>query len=134
MHATHSGLFAGSQYSYLRRHLPPLQIAFADKDGIPVGAPITSLPETSPPFDGGWISTQVLYQNAAVQQAIGNMSVLQGAFQLQFGYDQAADTDQSDVISFCVANLTMLDSTVVLSTGQNTPKPLHICCVTLASN
>ena len=85
---------------------------------------IISLPEPSPASPAGTIRAKVLYQDAAVQQATQPHpwpSALENVTQFSFGYNLEANKDaQFDVISFCVANLTMLPSTVVDDIGQTT--------------
>lgn len=116
---------AGSEYGYLRSGFPPFKVILADKSGTPL-ATIATLPEPSPASPAGTVRAKVLYQDDAVQQAAqGNPwpSVLETVTQFSFGYNPEANTDLFDVISFCVANLTMMPSTVVESIGQNTLDP-----------
>lgn len=67
----------------------------------------------------GMIPVSLLYQDSQPYSLLGSLSetltgleTLQKATRVTFAYNATADVDQSAAVSFCIANLQLLPSTV----------------------
>ena len=78
------------------------------------------------------IPVSLLYQDSQPYSLLGSLSKtpsglesLQKATRVAFAYNATADVDQSGAISFCIANLELLSSTVNTTGGVDLS---WLCC------
>lgn len=128
--------FTGSQYAFQRIGFPPLKVALAQEDGTPI-ATVEHFPDLPNATNSGMTTVVLLYQDSqqnssllrSLQDTPDGMQSLEQATALTFGVDQTADPDQAAAMSFCIANLRLLPST--LNSSGGTPTRLDVGSVAI---